>query len=249
MDTASSALAWITPDWPAAPSVRALTTLRTGGHSAAPYASLNLAAHVGDPAENVRHNRLKLGAALRLAHDPIWLDQHHGARVIDAGRDQDRDADGAYAEQANITCVVLTADCLPLLLCDQEGTEIAALHGGWRGLAAGIIEQGLKRFRSPRHQLLAWLGPAISARHYEVGGEVRQAFAGYGADALAAFTPSRAGCYHADLYAIARTQLHQGGVERVYGGAYCTYVEGGRFYSHRRDGVTGRMASLITLIP
>ncbi|HTT07442.1 MAG TPA: peptidoglycan editing factor PgeF [Gammaproteobacteria bacterium] len=249
MNTALSPSICITANWPAVSSVRALTTLRAGGYSVVPYAGFNLAAHVGDCIDNVLRNRLKLHASLRLAHEPIWLNQHHGTTVIDAWKDQDRDADGAYADKPSVVCAVLTADCLPLLLCSEEGNEIAALHCGWRGLAAGIIEQGLKRFHSPRHQLLAWLGPAISARHYEVGGEVRQAFAGYGAEVAAAFSASRVGHYRADLYAIARVLLNQGGVKRIYGGTCCTYAEHDRFFSFRRDGETGRMASLIWINP
>ncbi len=242
-------VAWITSDWPAAPAVRALTTLRTCGCSAAPYASLNLASHVGDDSGDVQRNRRRLRAALLLHGEPVWLEQHHGSRVIDAGKDRDRNADGAYADAPGVVCAVLTADCLPLLLCNEEGNEIAALHCGWRGLAAGIVEEGLGRFRSPRRRLLAWLGPAISARHYEVGEEVRRAFIARGTDVLAAFAPSRPGHYLADLYAIGRALLRRGGVERVYGGTWCTHAEHDRFFSFRRDGETGRMASLIWIEP
>jgi YfiH family protein len=231
--------------WPAAPAVCALTTLRTGGYSAAPYDSLNLAAHAGDHIDNVRRNRLKLRTALQLPNEPIWLNQHHGAQVIDAGQDQNRDADGAYADRPGVTCAVLTADCLPLLLCNQEGTEVAALHCGWRGLAAGVIEQGLKRFRSPCHLLMAWLGPAISARHYEVGGEVWRAFTDRDATAAAAFHEIRPGKWFCDLYALARRRLAAAGVQHVYGGDCCTYSDQERFFSFRRSGECGRMASLI----
>ncbi|HUM17471.1 MAG TPA: peptidoglycan editing factor PgeF [Candidatus Nitrosotalea sp.] len=254
MDIAESSPDWITPDWPAAPSVRALTTLRTGGHSTGPYQSLNLAAHVGDDPIKVERNRDAIQQVLKLPLEPVWLEQVHGVAVIDAADARvARRADGGYTDKTGVACAVLTADCLPLLLCDLGGTEVAALHGGWRGLAAGIVEQGLKRFRSPRHHLLAWLGPAISARYYEVGEEVRQAFTAYGADVQAAFAPSHTGHYYADLYAIARCQLRQGGVRQIHGGTFCTYAERGRFYSHRRDGrgnqQTGRMASLIWIDP
>ncbi|MGQ0656489.1 MAG: peptidoglycan editing factor PgeF [Chromatiales bacterium] len=243
-------MGWIAADWPAPSNVHALTTLRTGGRSAPPYASLNLATHGGDRSECVAANRRRVAEAVGLPAEPVWLEQHHGTRVVDAVEaNAGRRADGAYTERTGLVCAVLTADCLPILVCDRAGTEIAALHGGWRGLAGGIIENGVMRMRAPRAELLAWLGPAISAARYEVDERVRNAFAGQCPSIGPAFTPTSPGHYLCDLYAIARTQLAACDIHDVYAGSYCTHSDAERFYSHRRDGETGRMASLIWMEP
>lgn len=242
-------LRWIVPDWPAPPPVRAVTTLRGGGASLAPYDSLNLAGHVGDEPSRVAANRQRLAAALALPAAPLWLDQRHGDRVIDAGGAEDLAADGACARRPGLVCAVLTADCLPILLCNRKGRAVAALHAGWRGLACGIVESGLEALRGAPEDLLAWLGPAICGGCYEVGEEVRQAFLGKDAALAPAFTPTRPGHFLVDLCAIARHLLEQRGVRAIFGGDRCTRHEPDRFYSHRRDGRSGRMASLVWIQP
>jgi polyphenol oxidase len=237
-------------DWPAPAAVRAVVSTRIGGCSAAPWDGLNLALHVGDDPDAVLRNRALIEAALELPASPQWLEQVHGRVVVDAASDGCvRTADAAYAQQPGVVCAVLTADCLPLLLCNRAGTEVAAVHCGWRGLAAGIIAAALQRFRSAPEDLLAWFGPAISQEAFEVGAEVREIFLADPAtrDAMeCAFVTSPAqGKFQADLYQLARVQLAAAGVMAVYGGGLCTVGDAHRFYSWRRDGVTGRMASLV----
>ena len=235
---------WIVPDWPARPRVRALITTRAGGASRGAYEGLNLGMGSGDDVEDVARNR----AALRqsLPAEPLWLRQVHGIDVVNADTaESNPEADAAVARRAGKVCVALTADCLPVLLCDEEGTIVAAVHAGWRGLCAGVIEQTLRAMDRPAAALLAYLGPAIGPAAYEVGAEVRAAFVTADATAAAAFAPGKPGKFHADLYALARARLEKRGVARIYGGGYCTYSERERFYSYRRDGATGRMASLI----
>jgi YfiH family protein len=241
-----SAHGWIVPDWPAPPTVRALITTRAGGASRSAYAGFNLGLHSGDDIEAVRHNR----ASLRqwLPGEPLWLRQVHGTKVVEADAAQGYpEADAALARRPGRVCAALTADCLPLLLCDEAGTTVAAVHAGWRGLCSGVIEQTLRAMDRPGQTLLAYLGPAIGPAAYEVGAEVREAFisADPGGESACAFAPGAPGKFYADLYALARLRLARSGVERIYGGGYCTYTEGARFYSYRRDGATGRMASLI----
>lgn len=236
---------WIEADWPAPAGVRALTTLRAGGCSEPPYASLNLAGHVGDRGEDVTENRRRIAALCALPSEPVWLKQAHGTQVIDgADPHADRRADGACTEEASVVCAVLTADCVPILLCDRAGTQVAALHGGWRGLAAGIIEAGLAAMRKPPDRLIAWLGPAISNAHYEIGDEIRTVFLGRHPQLGRTFTAAGPDHWLCDLYAIARHLLAQAGIGEVFGGDRCTYSED-CFYSFRRDGETGRMATLI----
>jgi len=240
--------AWIIPEWPAPERVRAVSTTRAGGVSRPPYASLNLAAHVGDDAGAVAANRLHLGRALRLPLMPAWLQQVHGTQVVDAaGVDTPVMADAAYALGPGVVCAVLTADCLPVLLCDRGGRAVAAAHAGWRGLAAGVIEQTVAALPVPGGELMAWLGPAIGAQAYVVGEEVRAAFVTHDPAAAAAFRPAVAGGWHADMYQLARQRLRSRGVSAVYGGGFCTFEDPVRFYSYRREGVTGRMATLIWL--
>jgi len=240
----------IEPSWPAPARVRALTTTRAGGVSNGPYESLNLGDHVGDEPEAVRHNRVRLHEALALPAEPLWLKQVHGVRVVDAATTAaGAEADGAWSNRPGVVCAVLTADCLPIFVCDRKGTRVALLHAGWRGLAGGIIESGLRALNAPPEELLVWLGPAIGPDSYEVGDDVRQAFTADDPGAAEAFRPVVAGCWLADVYALARRQLRQRGVCAVYGGTHCTLRERDRFYSYRRDGKTGRMASLIWLAP
>jgi YfiH family protein len=239
---------FILPDWPAPPNVRAAVTTRTGGVSHTPYDSFNLAAHVGDDPAAVRENRARLRTALALPAEPLWLKQVHGVAVVDVARaGAEAEADGAFATQPSAVCAVLTADCLPVLLCNREGTKVAALHAGWRGLAGGVIEAGVKALGVPWDGLLVWLGPAIGPQAFEVGVEVRAAFVQHDAQAAQAFRAVRDGKYQADIYLLARQRLACLGVAAVYGGGFCTVTERARFFSYRRDGATGRMASLIWL--
>jgi YfiH family protein len=233
----------IFPDWPAPAGVHALTTLRSGGVSQGPYADWNLADHVGDAPEAVRENRRRLRERFRLPAEPAWLGQVHGGTVVNAARIRAPEADGSYATQAGVVCAVLTADCLPVLLCSQDGQRVAAVHAGWRGLAGGVLEAALEALGPGDH--LAWLGPAIGPVAFEVGPEVRNAFLSFQPAAAAAFQETRPGHWLADLYGLARLRLAARGVDAVYGGEHCTFREAERFYSYRRDGVTGRMASLI----
>ena len=237
---------WIVPDWPAPPRVHALITTRSGGASRGPYASFNLGAHVGDDPEAVARNR----QALRqwLPAEPLWMNQVHGNRVIEADpRVLDEEADGAVAHAPGRVCAVLTADCLPVLLADAGGTAVGIAHAGWRGLAGGVIESAAGAMAVPGASLVAYLGPAIGAAVYEVGPEVRDAFVADDAQALLAFAPRPGGKFLADLGVLARQRLLRMGVSRIFGGTLCTYSEARRFYSYRRDGMTGRMASLIWL--
>ena len=235
----------ITPSWPAPPNVHAAVSTRHGGVSLPPYDSLNLGDHVGDDPAAVAENRRRLREALSLPAEPRWLSQVHGTCALDAAVAGERcEADAAFASRPAVVCAVLTADCLPLLLCDRAGTRVAAVHAGWRGLLEGVIEQTIAAMGTGG-ELLAWLGPAIGPAAFEVGDEVRAAFLVHAPEAHTAFSPSPNGRWLADIYALARQRLQLAGVDAIYGGEHCTYSEAERFYSYRRDGVTGRMASLI----
>lgn len=234
------------PDWPAPARVHALQTTRAGGMSRAPYASFNLGTHVGDDAAAVAANRRQL--ASRLPGEPLWLEQVHGCAVVVAEQAAGTlRADAAVARQAGTVCAVMTADCLPLLLCDAAGSVVAAAHAGWRGLADGVIEATLRAMQVDAAQVLAWLGPAIGPQAFEVGGEVREQFVAHQVQAAQAFVPTTPGKWRADLYQLARLRLQAAGVQQVYGGEYCTHGDAERFFSYRRDGQTGRMATLIWL--
>lgn len=238
----------IAADWPAPANVSACTTLRGGGASRAPFDSFNLAAHVGDDPRDVERNRAALREALTLPREPAWLEQRHGSGVVavDHPARGARAADAAIAHAPGHVCAVLTADCLPVLICDAGGTRIAAVHAGWRGLAAGVIAAAIGRLDAGGRRLLAWLGPAIGPEAYEVDEPVRTRLLAACPQAQDAFTPVRPGHWHADLYGVARHQLGQAGVDAVWGGDFCTYSDR-RFFSHRRDGLCGRQASLIWL--
>jgi len=241
---------FILPDWPAPSRVHAVTTTRRGGVSLPPYDTFNLAGHVGDDADAVAANRVRLETALNLPAAPVWLQQVHGTGVVDAAHSANgAEADGAFAGAPAVVCAVLTADCLPVLLCDRAGTRVAALHAGWRGLASGVLEAGVDALGLAPADLLAWLGPAIGPEVFEVGEEVRAAFMAADAAASAAFRPSPTGRWLADLYRLARLRLAARGVSSVYGGGLCTVSDPDRFYSFRRERDTGRMASLIWLEP
>ncbi|MEI7457581.1 MAG: peptidoglycan editing factor PgeF [Nitrosomonadales bacterium] len=236
----------IIPAWPAPAHVRAIQTTRLGGGSVAPYGTLNLGMHVGDESLVVAHNRRLLAAHLPSA--PVWLEQVHGTDVADADSAVGIPvADASITRRAGTVCGVMTADCLPVLLCDVEGRVVAAVHAGWRGLSAGVIEAAVVKMGVAPDKLMAWLGPAISQIGFEVGDEVRAEFVAADPMASAAFIAGTSGKYLADIYALARLRLNTLGITQIYGGDHCTYSEPEQFFSYRRDGVTGRQASFIWL--
>ena len=235
---------WIPADWPAPAHVRAGVTTRLGGVSGGPYTSLNLATHVGDEPVAVAENRTRLRQTLQLPAEPVWLNQVHGTQVcLDAA--VGATADASISRQPGDVCVVLTADCLPVLLCNRAGTVVAAAHAGWRGLAAGVVAETLEHMGEAPENLLAWLGPAIGPQAFEVGDDVRSAFLALRPDYAQAFVAHDPGKWLMDIYAAARLQLAGFGVTQVFGGGLCTYADDSRFYSYRRQHHTGRMASLI----
>lgn len=242
----------IFPDWPAPANVRALQTTRRGGFSTSPYASLNLGSHVGDGPLVVVRNRMALNSLL--PSEPVWLNQVHGVSVVDVGQAGCLpQADASVSGRPGGVCVVMTADCLPVLLCDTAGSVVGAVHAGWRGLCDGVIEATVARMGVAPGSLMAWLGPAIGPTAFEVGAEVRAAFLAHQPAAGAAFIPApqttgvEHGKWFADIFTLARLRLAALGVERVYGGGDCTYSDAERYFSYRRDGVTGRMGSFIWL--
>jgi YfiH family protein len=249
---------WIVPEWPAPDAVRALITTRAGGTSAAPFdasggGGMNLGFGSGDDLAAVAANRARLRAVLPAM--PVWLKQIHGARVVDAAEAAAApgplEADAAFTDRPGVVAVTMMADCLPVLLADVRGRGVAVVHAGWRGLVAGVIQASARALRErvadPSAGLIAYLGPAIGPDHFEVGPEVRDAACTSLADASAFFVPHGSGKYLADLFALGRLALAQVGVDAVFGGGVCTYCDADRFYSHRRDRVTGRHAALIWL--
>ena len=255
---------FIKPDWPAPKNVRALISTRSGGVSRGPFASLNLGDHVGDDPECVAKNRaIFAGEAELEPTDILWLKQVHGVRVADLDQNSVSGESPLIADAATTTvskkgCVVMTADCMPVLLCDRSGSRVAAVHAGWRGMEQGVIQQALQYFDAPS-EVIAYLGPTISKKHFEVGAEVKVAFESRYAEYASAFRlkSPKGGCegedgyvnkYLGDLYAVARMLLNKEGVTQVYGGDFCTFDESDRFHSFRRDGArSGRLASLIYL--
>lgn len=236
----------IIPDWPAPPNVRALVTTRQGGVSLPPWASFNLGDHVGDDPACVAENRKRLSATL--PGPAIWLRQVHGTRCVDAGAvAPGTEADAAIARRPGVVCAVLTADCLPVLLCDDAGTVVGVAHAGWRGLASGVIEATVAAMAVPGDRLLAWLGPAIGPQAFEVGDEVRATFMAQNPAASAAFVAGIPGKWWCDIYRLAAQRLDVLGVRRIASADFCTVRDSDHFFSYRRDGVTGRMASLIWL--
>ncbi|MGD0493763.1 MAG: peptidoglycan editing factor PgeF [Steroidobacteraceae bacterium] len=244
---------WLTPTWPVPANVRALSTLRGGGISAGRYASLNLGDHVQDAPEAVAENRRRLRAAAGLPAEPAWLAQVHGVQVADLDSSpagvsaSPAAADGAVTRAPGRICAILTADCLPVLLASDAGDAVAAAHAGWRGLAAGVIEASVRALGGAPASLMAWLGPAIGPGHFEIGADVRDELIRGDPGAQAAFIPNSRGRFMADLPELARRRLERLGVTRVYGGDECTHAQPDRFFSHRRDGQTGRQATLIWL--
>ncbi len=288
---------WLIPDWPAPANIHAATILRTGGVSCGTYASLNLATHVGDIADSVKQNRQLIKASLALPSEPVWLEQVHGNRAIQAtnpprspfykegdwsdpflipplqkGGREDLDlqqADASYTTERGVVCAVLTADCLPILVCTTDGSQVAAIHVGWRGLLAGVIGNTITAMLIPptppfakggaeivlpvlplykrgiEGDFLVWLGPAIGPDCFEVGAEVRDAFLEKTAEFITAFKQQESGKWLVDIYQLARIDLAMLGIDKVYGGGFCTVTDHQRFYSYRRDKQTGRMATLI----
>ncbi len=235
------------PDWDAPANIHALVTTRTGGVSESPWDSLNLATHVNDSADAVQQNRTRLRQALSLPVEPHWLSQVHGTTVVDVSlTGHEAEADAAIAFDTAQVCVVMTADCLPVFFCTRAGDRVAVAHAGWRGLLAGVLEATVKKLKVEPSDLMAWLGPAIGPKAFEVGNEVREAFVSVDAGCAGAFVEgSDAGHFYADIYKLARVRLNRMGVTKVSGGEFCTYSDKERFFSYRRDGQCGRMASLI----
>ncbi len=234
------------PDWPAPDNVHAVNTTRYGGMSTTPFDSMNLGTHVGDNINTVEKNRKILSEALELKDSPFWLNQIHSDKV--SNLDDKRpliDADAAFTRQIRRTCVVMTADCLPVLFCNTAGSVVAASHAGWRGLHAGILEKTAIAMQCKPNDLMAWLGPSIGVNAFEVGDEVRQAFVNHDPIAKHAFKSSSHNKYLADIYLLAQQRLSAFGIQKIYGGGECTYTDKERFYSYRREAKTGRMASLI----
>jgi copper oxidase (laccase) domain-containing protein len=274
---------WLVPDWPAPANIHAATTLRTGGVSLGAFSCLNSALHVGDDNKQVILNRKIIREMLDLPDEPVWLDQIHSNRAVKAtnppcppfqkgGRGDLQQADASYTDGSGIVCAVMTADCLPLLVCSSDGTQVAAIHAGWRGLLAGVISNTVAAMQIPfshpflkgevnhfyntepssplctrggRGNLLVWLGPAIGPDCFEVGSEVRDAFLHKSMEFNPAFKAQSNRKWLADIYQLARVELAAIGITKVYGGTHCTFTEHERFYSYRRDAQTGRMATLI----
>lgn len=246
---------FIFPDWPAPPHVGAISTMRRGGVSQGPYddgnggGGLNLGVHVHDRESHVLHNRALLRRAIPA--EPVWLSQIHGNMVVDAPSVQELvEADASVSTQTGIACAIQTADCLPVLFCDGQGTMVGAAHAGWRGLVEGVLEATVERLRAlGAVEILAWMGPAIGPQRFEVGPDVVTAFIRRDSAMRAAFqpVPDRTDKYLADIYGLARMTLSRIGIDKVYGGGLCTMTDASRFYSYRRDRITGRMATLIWL--
>ncbi len=239
---------WLRPEWPAPARVRAFVTTRSGGVSEGAYASLNLGLRSGDDPARVQRNRDIVRA--HLPAEPRWLAQVHGtdvARLDRRAEGQVPHADGAVTGVPGTVCVILAADCMPLLLCDRLGRRVGAVHAGWRGMAAGAIEHAVAALDTAPREVIAWMGPAIGPQSFEVGPEVRAAFTQVDPAATSAFTQKGGGKFLADLYALARQRLARAGVLDVHGGGYCTHRDGARFFSYRREPMSGRMGAFIWL--
>ncbi|MBR9872356.1 MAG: peptidoglycan editing factor PgeF [Gammaproteobacteria bacterium] len=242
------------PDWPASARVRALCTTRKGGVSQSPWQSLNLGGHVGDNPADVARNRQRLAAFMGVETGQLgWLNQVHGTRVVELTRDNLKDcpdADASFTREQGVVCAILTADCLPVILADRDGQVVGAAHAGWRSLCGGVLENLIQAMAVEPSKLTAWFGPSIGPVNFEVGPEVRAAFVEQQADSASAFSEqgARSGHFVADIYELARLRLSRAGVSDISGGGWCTVDDPERFYSYRRDGQTGRMATLVWLV-
>lgn len=236
----------IFPDWPAPANVKAIQTTRNGGKSMAAYASMNLGAHIGDNPLVVDANRQLLNQFVPT--EPLWLQQVHGVRVVNAAIASCLpEADASFSRVYGAVCTVMTADCLPVLFCNDAGTVVGVAHAGWRGLLGGVIEATVAAMEEAPATMMAWLGPAIGPQAFEVGAEVRDVFVAHNPQSARAFTSRPGEKWLADIYQLAKQRLQALGIVRIYGGDFCTYTDAERFFSYRRDGVTGRMASMIWL--
>lgn len=246
-------LKFIEPNWPAPSNVKAFSTTRLGGVSVGPFSGLNLGSHVSDELDAVLKNRQRLTDFSALPRSPFWLNQTHSTRVVSLPylhKDSIPDADASITSTSKEVCCVMTADCLPVLICDKSGTQVAAIHAGWRGLLDGIIENTLSLFNAPANELLIWLGPAISQAAFQVGGDVRDQFIQHDSEAHLAFIADKMpNKWRADIYTLAKQRLITKGIlsNDIFGGEYCTYEDPSLFYSYRRNGKTGRQAALIYL--
>ncbi|KXF82899.1 peptidoglycan editing factor PgeF [Enterovibrio coralii] len=237
---------WIQPNWPAPANIKAVSTTREGGVSASPFDSLNLGNHVGDHSDHVAQNRAVLAEVMEMPTAPAWLNQVHGTEVMTlplSSASEVPDADASFTSVEDQVCVVMTADCLPVLFCNEEGTQVGAAHAGWRGLVNGVLEETLAKF-DDKSTVMAWMGPAIGATAFEVGGEVREQFIAANPEAHLAFQPHN-DRWLADIYLLAKQRLAIAGVTKVYGGEHCTVSDPQRFFSYRRENCTGRQASCI----
>lgn len=235
---------WLQADWPAPEWVKTCVTTRQDGCSQGPFKGFNLGAHVGDDPNHVLANRAELSRTLgcQLA----WLEQTHSTDVVEAAPGLVEEADASWTAEADVACIIMSADCLPVLFCDRAGSRVAAAHAGWRGLAGGVLENTLSALEVPASEVLVWLGPAIGPEMFEVGSEVRELF-GSAAAAECFAASARPGYYLADIYQLARLRLQAAGVTAVYGGGLCTVSDPINYFSYRRDGRTGRFASMVWL--
>lgn len=240
---------YLKPNWNAPAHVHAVTTLRTGGFSRGSYSSFNLADHVGDDHNTVIKNRQQLYEDLKLSHEPLWLKQVHGIEVINWNetlvKQTEYEADASFTQLRHHACVALTADCLPVVICDQKGTIVAAVHAGWKGILSGVIEATVKKMGVPGESLIAWMGPAIGPEAFEVDEDVRDKFIQVEQQAEEAFKPGKPGKWFGDIFLLGKQQLNRVGVNSVFGGYHCTYKQTDQFFSVRREKETGRMATLI----
>ncbi|OAQ14668.1 peptidoglycan editing factor PgeF [Bibersteinia trehalosi] len=240
---------FIYPTWQVPNNIQALSTTRIGGVSQVPFDSLNLGNHVGDEPLAVQQNRKLLHEVAKLPQAPIYLNQIHSTNVVrlPLSEHSDLNADAVYTNQPNQVCLVMTADCLPVLFCSQDGTEIAAAHAGWKGLCYGILETTVAEFKCPANEISVWLAPAISQAAFQVGEEVVEQFCAVDSQARVAFVPdpTTSGKFFGNLYQIANQRLSKLGISNISGGEYCTYTDKENFFSYRREQQTGRMATLI----
>lgn len=245
MASQQNKMSWIPVDWNVPSWIKAGVTTRRGGKSVLPYNTLNLATHVGDDPESVLSNRKYLSELLKLPTEPRWLNQVHGNRIVCAERMDNNTADGIYTEKAGLVCTVMTADCVPVLLCNQAGTRVAAVHVGWKGFCENIIRNAVELYSDDLSGLSVWIGPHISKSHYEVGDDVWNSCLAVDRTLGNAFSKNTRGRWQADLEWIVRHTFKLHGVSNITSSTECTYAETDTFYSFRRDGQTGRMASMI----